>query len=482
MKTYITTTIPYVNAEPHVGFALELAQADGIARLHRAAGSAVRLQTGTDENAFKNVEAARAAGVDTSSWVDGRAAQFRRLADDLSVGYDRFFRTTDQAHVRAVHAFWRSLRPGDIYAKPYTGLYCSGCEDFLFEKDLVDGCCSEHRIPPVEVSETNYFFRLSKYQDQIAHWLNSDAVSVRPESRRREILEFVHSGLQDISVSRNASRSGGWGVTVPDDSSQVVYVWIDALINYVAGLGYGTDERWHEGWSHDVRKIHVLGKNVWKFHAVYWPALLLSAGLPLPDELVIHGFLTANGRKIGKSSGNAISPDSFIQRYGADAVRYFLLRSIPAFDDGDFSSTRFAAVYESDLVNGIGNLVSRLVTLAVKSGQTSASLSEPARIDFEYEAACREYRHDDALKAVWQRIDRVNRQIEAEKPWENLKTGDLASVRKVVEPWLQELNVVARQIAPFLPATAGRVQDILNANPLSPAAPLFPRLRAGDVE
>lgn len=269
-------------------------------------------------------------------------------------------------------------------------------------------------------------------------------------------------------------------MTVPDDRSQVIYVWIDALINYVAGLGYGADERWHEGWSRDVRKIHVLGKNVWKFHAVYWPALLLSAGLPLPDELVIHGFLTANGRKIGKSTGNAISPDAFIQRYGADAVRYFLLRSIPAFDDGDFSSTRFAAVYESDLVNGIGNLVSRLVTLAVKSGLASVPASERDRLDSEYESACREYRHDDALKAVWRRIDTVNRQIEATKPWETLQAGDLAAVRTVVVPWLQDLSVIARQIEPFLPTTAGRIRGLLNANPLRTAEPLFPRLRAVD--
>lgn len=478
MKTYITTSIPYVNAEPHVGFALELVQADAIARIHRSSGAIVRFQTGTDENAFKNVEAARAAGVDPGTWVDRRAAQFRQLADDLAIAYDRFFRTTESAHVRAVHAFWRSLRAGDIYAKPYTGLYCSGCEDFLFEKDLVDGCCPEHRIAAVEVAETNYFFRLSAYQREIADWINSDAVCIRPEWRRREILEFVQSGLHDISVSRDAARSGGWGVPVPGDSSQVIYVWIDALINYVAGLGFGTDERWGAGWNRDVRKIHVIGKNVWKFHAVYWPALLLSAGLPLPDELVIHGFLTANGRKIGKSAGNAISPDVFIQHYGQDVVRYFLLRGIPAFGDGDFSSARFAGIYESDLVNGVGNLVSRLVTLAVKSGQTSVPLNEADRLDSEYATACREYRHDDALAVVWKRIDAVNREIEAVKPWEALKVGDVASVRTVVVPWLQTLHAIARQLEPFLPTTAERIQIILRATPLSTVAPLFPRLRA----
>ena len=378
-RSYITTAIPYVNAAPHIGFALELAQADATARCHRASGRTTRLQTGTDENAFKNVEAAAVAGAGTLDWVDSRSGQFRQLADRLHVGYDRFIRTTEEAHVRGVHRFWQSLRPDDIVRKSYSGLYCSGCEDFLFPKDLVNGCCPDHLVAPVEVAETNYFFRLSSYREQLLRWLSSDAVTIRPDWRRGEILSFVRAGLQDISISRPATRSAGWGVAVPGDDSQVVYVWIDALINYLTGLGYGTDDRWQEWWNDDTKKIHVIGKNVWKFHAVYWPALLLSAGLPLPDELVIHGFLTIDGRKIGKSLGNAIAPDDFIQRYGADAVRYFLLRAVPQFGDSDFSADRFAAVYEADLANGLGNLVSRLFTLAARSGlEAVPSLAEPA--------------------------------------------------------------------------------------------------------
>jgi methionyl-tRNA synthetase len=473
-RSYITTAIPYVNAAPHIGFALELAQADATARCHRASGRTTRLQTGTDENAFKNVEAAAVAGAGTLDWVDSRSGQFRQLADRLHVGYDRFIRTTEEAHVRGVHRFWQSLRPDDIVRKSYSGLYCSGCEDFLFPKDLVNGCCPDHLVAPVEVAETNYFFRLSSYREQLLRWLSSDAVTIRPDWRRGEILSFVRAGLQDISISRPATRSAGWGVAVPGDDSQVVYVWIDALINYLTGLGYGTDDRWQEWWNDDTKKIHVIGKNVWKFHAVYWPALLLSAGLPLPDELVIHGFLTIDGRKIGKSLGNAIAPDDFIQRYGADAVRYFLLRAVPQFGDSDFSADRFAAVYEADLANGLGNLVSRLFTLAARSGlEAVPSLAEPAtqRSTFDLDLP-----HDEALAAIWRQIDQLNREIEQVKPWVALRAGIAPQVRDQIAVWLDGLAGIAQRIAPFLPNTSQKILSRLAARPLQPAAPLFPRV------
>lgn len=476
-KTYITTAIPYVNAQPHVGFALELVQADTIARLHRRAGDAVRLQTGTDENAFKNVEAARAAGVDTRSWVDTCAAQFQQLAADLRISHDIFLRTAEPAHVRAVQVLWGSLRPGDIYETDYRGLYCSGCEDFLFEKDLVDGQCPDHRQVPVEVSETNYFFRLSAYQEPIERWLTSGSVCIRPEKRRNEILQFVRDGLRDISISRLASRSGGWGVPVPGDSSQIVYVWIDALVNYLTGLGYSADDRWREWWQDDVRKIHVIGRNVWKFHAVYWPALLLSVGLPLPDELVIHGFLTADGRKISKSLGNTIAPEEYIRRYGADALRYFLLRAVSPFDDGDFSAARFAAVYEADLANGLGNLVSRLLTLASKSALESVALDGLELTDQDFERATSGYRHDEALAILWRAIDSLNGEIEQTKPWVTLQQGEVATVRGQVAGWLTRLGAVARKLEPFLPDASAKIRELLERKPLRIGPALFPRVR-----
>jgi methionyl-tRNA synthetase len=475
-KYYITTAIPYVNADPHVGFALELVQADTIARLHRHAGCAVRLQTGTDENAFKNVEAARVAGVDPKAWVETHAARFRQLADHLNVGYDRFVRTTEGDHTRAVHEFWRSLRPDDIFKREYRGLYCTGCEDFLFEKDLIAGKCPDHGQAPGEVSETNYFFRLSAYQEQIEHWLTSGAVTVLPEKRRNEILQFVRAGLQDISISRPAARSGGWGIPVPGDGGHVVYVWIDALVNYLTGLGYGTDDRWTDWWNGETQKVHVIGRNVWKFHAIYWPALLLSAGLPLPDKLVIHGFLTSGGLKISKSLGNTVAPGDYISRYGAEAVRYFLLRGVSPFDDGDFSTGRFAAVYESDLVNGLGNLVSRLLALAVKSGLSRVSTAKRETPADSFERACRAYLHHEALAALWRQIDELNRDIDRVKPWVALKQGNPELVQSQVDEWLQGVSEIARSLAPFLPETSSKVLSVLGKSPLQASAPLFPRV------
>ncbi|MFO1447853.1 MAG: methionine--tRNA ligase [Opitutaceae bacterium] len=473
-RSYITTAIPYVNAAPHLGFALELVQADAIARRHRAAGRKVRLQTGTDENALKNVEAARAAGVETNSWVDARAAQFHQLADELDVGYDRFLRTTEIAHLRGVHQFWQALRPEDIIRKSYTGLYCSGCEDFLFPKDLLDGKCPDHRIAPVEVAESNYFFRLSSYQEALEDWISSGAVVIRPESRRNEILAFVRAGLQDISISRPSTRSGGWGIPVPGDHSQVVYVWIDALINYLSGLGYGTDETWREWWNEDTRKIHVIGKNVWKFHAVYWPALLLSAGLPLPDELSIHGFVTVDGRKISKSLGNAIGADDLIRSYGTDAVRYFLLGAVPQFGDSDFTAERFAATYQADLANGLGNLVSRLLTLAVRCGLESLPVVSEATLGSTISEL--EHPHDEALARIWSAIDTLNGELEAVKPWQAIRKGDALKVRGRIAAWLVSLAGITREIEPFLPATSQAVRACLTALPIRPVAPLFPRI------
>jgi methionyl-tRNA synthetase len=360
-KLYITTSIPYVNAAPHVGFALELVQADVIARLNRLRGKATRFQTGSDENAIKNVLAAAEQGLDPAEFVHRNTQRFRDLTRALNISTDDFIRTTEARHQQGVREFWRRLRPQDLYRKAYQGLYCTGCEDFYLPKDLVDGCCPEHRTRPVEVAEENYFFRLSSYQQQLAGLLESGVIQVVPDTRRNEVLKFIYGGLQDISVSRTTARTGGWGITVPGDSSQTIYVWIDALINYVSGPGLGGGDAWRHWWDADCHKVHVIGKNVWKFHAVYWPALLLSAGLPLPNTIVVHGFVTAEGRKIGKSLGNVVDPFELVERFGADAIRYYLLRAIPAFDDGDFSAQRLQRLYQADLANGIGNLVSRLV-------------------------------------------------------------------------------------------------------------------------
>lgn len=477
-STYITTTIPYVNAEPHIGFALELVQADALARYRRLRGGRVRLQTGTDENAWKNVESARARGCSPREFVARNTEAFRRLGQALNIAADDFVHTTEERHRRAVWALWRRLRPEDLYRQSYTGLYCSGCEDFYHERDLVGGCCPDHKTLPVAVQEDNYFFRLSAYQERLDALIASGELAITPEKRRQEVLNFVRGGLHDISVSRSSARIKGWGIPVPGDDSQIIYVWIDALINYLTGPGFGSGEDWREWWAPDARVVHCLGKNVWKFHAVYWPALLLSAGLPPPDELLIHGFLTVNGEKIGKSLGNAIDPHAPIARYGADAVRYYLLRHVSPWDDGDFSEERLHLAYHQDLTNNLGNLLSRLTTLCARGGYQPAFPDDTPEAPAGYHEAWLDYAFDRALEVMWNTLDDLNREIERTEPWKALKSGDLPALHRLLAPWLQRLHAVAWWLQPFLPETSARVTAALAAQPIQAATPLFPRVEA----
>jgi len=476
-KVYVTTAIPYVNAPPHVGFALELVQADTIARYHRLTGKQARFQTGTDENAFTNVLSAREQGVSTQELVDRNSQIYRKLGEALNCSADDFVRTTEERHRRAVHRLWRRLRPGDIFRKSYRGLYCTGCEDFYLERDLVDGRCPDHDRTPTVVEEENYFFRLSAYQGQIEELIRSGRIAVTPTKRRREVLSFVERGLQDISISRRTERVGGWGIEVPDDPSQVVYVWIDALINYLSGPGFGTGEDWSAHWDEEVRKVHVIGKNVWKFHAVYWPALLLSAGLPLPEEIVVHGFLTADGRKISKSLGNAVDPFACVERFGADGVRYYLLRAVSPFDDGDFSTKRLQDLHNADLANGLGNLVSRLTSLAERGEYGRFAADGAPEAPPGYREALEGYAFDRALESLWALIAPVNREIDAAKPWEWLKRGEREKLRGHLDRWLGELRRIGYWVQAFLPDAGGRVLGALASEPVRAFGNLFPRLR-----
>ena len=475
-KIYVTTSIPYVNAAPHVGFALELVQADAIARFARLCGDEVWLQTGTDENALKNVLVAVEQNLTTQELVDRNSWRYRELLTALNISADGFLRTTEDRHRRGVHALWRSLRAGDIYRRIYRGLYCTGCEDFYLEKDLTDGCCPEHVTRPIEVAEDNYFFRLSAYQGQIEELLTSGRLEVVPETRRNEVLSFVRRGLADISVSRPATRTGGWGIDVPGDDSHVVYVWIDALVNYVSAPGFGNGDAWRCWWNDDVQKVHVIGKNVWKFHAVYWPALLLSAGLPLPDKVIVHGFVTAEGKKIGKSLGNAVDPFACVETFGVDAVRYYLLRGIPPFDDGDFSLARLRQLYNTDLANGLGNLSCRLLALCDRAKFEGLKTPDAPHAPADYLTALGRCEFDKAASALWRIVNDLNRQIETARPWELLKSDDLGELAEHLRRWLTELHRLAYWLAPLLPGTSERILKSLSQSPLRAADPLFPRL------
>ncbi|NKB67107.1 MAG: methionine--tRNA ligase [Candidatus Latescibacteria bacterium] len=476
---YVTTSIPYVNGRPHVGFALELVQADAVARYHRLAGRSVRLQTGTDENAFKNVQAAQQQGVTTAALVEHNAEAFRALSEALDIGFDSFVRTTQDGHRQAVTALWQALRPGDVYRRAYEGLYCSGCEDFYLARDLSQGLCPEHGVAPQSVAESNYFFRLSAYGAQIEEALESGRIRVVPAKRRREVLAFVRRGLQDISISRDAQRQQGWGIAVPGDPSQVVYVWIDALINYLTGFGFGQGEDWRSGWAEEVGKIHVIGKNVWKFHAVYWPALLLSAGLPLPNEIVVHGFLTEEGRKISKSSGGSVDPLACIDQYGVDAVRYYLLRGVPPTDDGDFSLERLGQLYTQDLRHGLGNVLRRLLALAARSNYRPHLSAAVPPAPEDYTEALQRYQFDRALASLWGVIDQINRSIQIVEPWTLSALGQQEDLYRHLDGWFGALYQIGYWLRPFLPRAAEEICTALKA-PSSTAAPiLFPVVEDG---
>jgi len=476
-KIYVSTSIPYVNAKPHIGFALELVQADVIARFHRLSGHQTYFQTGTDENAFKNVLSARKEGLAAEKLVDRNSTFFQSLAKSLHVFPDRFVRTSQRYHKSAVHRLWRRLKPEDIYLKNYKGLYCEGCEDFYLERDLVNGRCPDHDTEPVEIQETNYFFRLSDYQDTIETLLNTNAIHIVPERRKNEILGFIRKGLQDYSISRLARRSGGWGIEVPSDDSQTIYVWIDALINYISGLGYGNDPGWNVFWDAHSRKIHVIGKNVWKFHAIYWPALLLSAGLPLPDEILIHGFVTENGQKISKSLGNAVDPNDLIVAYGADAVRYYLLSAISPFEDGDFSLARFRQVYNADLANGLGNLVHRIASLCGRADYGPYHKKEELRAPEDYLETITAFEFNKAIKILWTFIVETNRDIDRKQPWRELKRGNSGILKKQLTEWLEKVQTVGHWLSPFLPETSRKIDAFLSADRITAGSPLFPRIQ-----
>ena len=480
-KFYITTAIPYVNAKPHVGHALEFIQADVIARFHRIMGDEVTLLSGGDENALKNVQAAEKAGIPVQQFVDENSELFRTLAKSLNVQFDIFQRGSSQQHHTASQKLWELCeKNGDIYKKTYTGLYCVGCELFYEKGELnEDGECYEHPGKKLEeVSEENYFFRLSNYQQQLKELIKSNKLAIIPQTRKNEALSFLEKNtLQDISISRSNERAKNWGVPVPNDSSQRMYVWFDALTIYQSGVGFGWDEKLYKKWW--PADVHVIGKGILRFHAIYWPAFLLSAHLPLPKSLFVHGYFTVNGQKMSKTVGNVIDPLDVINVYGVDGFRYYVLSDIPSVADGDFSETRLKDVYNADLANNLGNLVSRVAKLCESAHytemQASGKVSEHILDVAAYQTALNEYRFNDALQFVWDKITALNHFIDAQKPWNLIKEGN-ARVQGVLAHCVDGLQEVAGLLEPFLPETAEKIIEQLKGPEIKPGKPLFPRI------
>ena len=477
-KFYLSTSLPYVNSVPHLGHALEFTQADVIARYHRLLGEDVFFLSGADENALKNVRAAIEAKMGTRDFVDKNALKFLQLKerDVLNLSLDDFIRTTEGRHKKGAQKLWQACKK-DIYKKKYKGLYCVGCEEFYKENELENGLCPEHKVKPDLVEEENYFFKLSEYQEQLEKIIEKDKVKIVPETRKNEILSFIKSGLQDFCISRSAERAHGWGVEVPGDPTQYSWVWFDALSNYINALGYAENsKKFQEWWQENENKMHVMGKGIIRFHAVYWLAMLLSAKISLPKIIFVHGYITSGGQKMSKSLGNVIDPFELVKKYGTDAVRYFLLREIPSTEDGDFTEEKFIERYNADLAGGLGNLVARVSALnpklqIINSKQiTNTELqTEINKTRENYTKALVEFKFNEALIVIWELISFCDKYIEKEKPWSFDPAQDKEKIEEVIGDLLSAINEIAKLLEPFLPETSERIIKGENKS-------LFPRL------
>ncbi len=452
-KFYITTAIDYVNAKPHLGHAYEKICADVIARWHRLRGEEVFFLTGTDENAQKNEQAAKKAKSDIKSFVDKNAEKFKELCSVLNLSNDYFIRTTEKRHFRvAQEIFQKVYEKGDIYKGYYEGYYCTGCEAFLTEKDLVDGKCPEHGTRPDWIKEESYFFKMSKYREQIEKLLSKKGF-ILPDNRRVEMLNRVREeGLKDLSVSR---INLDWGIPVPFDKKHRIYVWFDALINYISALDYPDGEKYKKFWPADV---HIIGKGINWFHTVIWPSMLMSAGIKLPDKVFVHGYVNIKGQKMSKSTGTIVDPIELVKKYGSDAVRYFLIRDIPFGGDGDFSEEALKARINGELLSDLGNLVSRVLTLASKCKSFNGKPELDKKLNFDkIDKLMLNYELHIALNEIWNFIRSVNKYINEKEPWK-LKGKELENI---VYNLLESLRVIAILIEPFIPETSEKINKQL---------------------
>ncbi|MDA8596975.1 methionine--tRNA ligase [Candidatus Pacebacteria bacterium] len=460
---YITTTLPYVNADPHIGFALETVQADTLARYWRLMGHEVFFNTGTDEHGQKIAQKADEQGKDRQAYVDHYAAEFDRLKESLNLSYDNFIRTTDTAHKAAAQEMWRRCdRAGDIYKKSYTGLYCVGCELYYKPEELDENqCCLIHKQPAEEVEEENYFFKLSNYQEFLAGYLSEEGV-ITPEWRRQEALNFVTGGLEDFSISRQKSRMD-WGIEVPEDDTQVMYVWFDALTNYISTLGWPGDGEDFETFWHRGQTLQVAGKDQVRFQSIMWQAMLQSAGVKNTDEVFYHGFITSGGQKMSKSVGNVISPYELTQRYGTDATRYILLRHIHPTDDSDVTWEKMDEWYTANLVNGLGNLTARIMKMAETHLDSPIDRPEADEFADGYDVALKRYDFMTACDIVWQKVGELDEKITETEPFKLVKE-DKPAAQKIIAELAHDLYLVGRMLHPLMPEANKIIKEAVLAN------------------
>jgi methionyl-tRNA synthetase len=478
MARYLTTTLPYVNADPHIGFALELVHADSLVRAWRAHGEDVFFTTGTDEHGQKIFQAAEKAGQGVQEYVDHYAGQFEKLKQALSISNDAFIRTTDPKHVEAAQEIWRRCdAAGDIYKKVYAGLYCVGCEAFKTEKDLTDdGHCSLHpNLVPQEITEENYFFKLSKYQDYLVEYLSKPGVIV-PEWRREEALNFVMGGLEDFSISREATKLS-WGVPVPGADTQVMYVWFDALTSYISTLGWPSDPNgdfkkfWENG-----RTLQMAGKDQVRFQSIMWQTMLKSADIKATDQVFYHGFINSGGQKMSKSLGNVISPYELVEKYGTEATRYLLLRHVHPVEDSDVTWERLDEWYTANLVNGLGNLVARVMKLAETHLESPVVLTEDdVRVEGAFTALISEFQFQGAMDLIFEHVSKGDEYMTEKEPYKTIKDPETETeARAVIEQLVRHVAKIAMHLESVMPATSILILEAVREN--KKPENLFPRL------
>ena len=459
-----------MNAKPHIGHALEFIQSDTIRRYHILKNEEVLLLCGGDENAVKNVQAAENAGEKIQSFVDKNASYFQNLAKELNVQFDVFQKGSNSDHHSSSKKLWElCAKNDDIYKKSYKGLYCVGCEQFYTKEELNEkGECFEHPGKPLEeVEEENYFFKLSEYQDDLIKLIESDEYQIIPQFRKNEVLSLLRSGLQDFSISRSNKRARNWGVEVPGDSEQRIYVWFDALNIYQSGVGFGGDEnKYNKWWPAD---LHVIGKGIIRFHAVYWPAILLSAGLNLPKKLFVHEYFTVDGQKMSKTIGNVLDPIPLVEKYGADAVRYYCLAKMSPFQDGDISVEKVQEAYNADLANGLGNLIARVAKLAERSGFVANE--HEAKLDPEVVKSIEDFKFNEAISWIWSIIAIADQRINQTEPWKLSGT----ELKEVLDELVSLIQRIAFNLQPFMPETAEKILQQFQGE-VKAQSPLFPRI------
>ncbi len=474
MNYYVTTSIPYVNGDPHIGHALEFLLADVLARSARANKTPTLFSTGTDEHGGKIAEKAKELGLEPQAFADQMSQRFRELQKELNISNDRFIRTTDKGHEQRAQIIWKNLEK-DIYKGSYEGLYCTGCESFVTEAVAKENknVCPHHNRPYEKLKEDNYFFKLTTYAPKIKEAIEKGTFRIIPASRKHEILNVIKDGLEDISISRPKEKIS-WGIPVPGDPSQVMYVWFEALMNYITVLGYPEHKDFKDFWPANVQ---VIGKDITRFHAAIWPGMLLALGLPLPQTLYVHGFITVDDKKMSKSLGNVIPPSEIISRYGTDAFRYFFLRHVPSYDDGDFSWDKLEASYNNELANELGNAVQRTAAMITKYQQGIIGDIPPPKHDTaQYQKAIDDCKFDRALDEVWEQVRGLNQYIDEEKPWELAKNKDEEHLKEVLAYQASCLIEIADMLEPFMPETAVKVRHVFEEGVVRPIkGTLFPK-------